>query len=163
MSLTFAWAINSLKLKDETNHEGATLNRAVYQTHWTITGTNSAGQSGTWAGATPLSAANVPAGSFVAFDDLTEDTVVGWIRNIVENDEGYMAHITERLEMDIEKSSALQKKSKRNHYLGHHQQTLKQMQAQKILHRQTMAKNKVECHEFYLGNCEYGNEGSNQR
>ena len=102
MSLTYAWAINSLKLKDETNHEGATLNRAVYQTHWTITGTNSAGQSGTWAGATPLSAANVPAGSFVAFDDLTEDTVVGWIRNIVENDEAYMAHITERLEMDIE-------------------------------------------------------------
>lgn len=102
MSLTYAWAINSLKLKDETNHEGATLNRAVYQTHWTITGTNSAGQSGSWAGATPLSAANVPAGSFVAFDDLTEDTVIGWIRNIVENDEAYMEHITERLTLDIE-------------------------------------------------------------
>lgn len=102
MSLTYAWTINSLKLKDETNHEGATLNRAVYQTHWTITGTNSAGQSGSWAGATPLSAANVPAGSFVAFDDLTEDTVIGWIKNIVENDAAYMEHITERLTLDIE-------------------------------------------------------------
>ena len=95
MSLTYAWTINSLKLKDETNHEGATLNRAVYQTHWTITGTNSAGQSGSWAGATPLSAANVPAGSFVAFDDLTEDTVIGWIKNIVENDADDSASIDE--------------------------------------------------------------------
>lgn len=103
MSYTYAYKINSVKLKDETNHEGATLNRAVYQTYWTITGTNSAGQSATWSGATPLSAANVPAGSFVAFDDLTEAQVIGWIQNIVEADDGYMAHINERLDEEIER------------------------------------------------------------
>lgn len=103
MSYTYSYKINSVKLKDETNHEGVTLNRAVYQTYWTITGTNSAGQSASWSGATPLSAANVPAGSFVAFDDLTEAQVVGWIQNIVESDAGYLAHINERLDDEIER------------------------------------------------------------
>jgi hypothetical protein len=103
MSYTYSYSINSLKLKDETNHEGATLARAVYQTYWTITGTNSAGQSASWSGATPLSAANVPAGSFVAFDDLTEETVTGWIQSIVEADGAYLAHITERLDEEIER------------------------------------------------------------
>lgn len=103
MSYTYSYSINSLKLKDETNHEGATLNRAVYQTYWTITGTNSAGQSATWSGATPLSAANVPAGSFVAFDDLTESVVTGWIQSIVEADGAYLGHINERLDEEIER------------------------------------------------------------
>lgn len=102
MSYTYSYKINSLKLKDEVNHEGATLNKAVYQTYWTITGTNSAGQEASWSGATPLSAANVPAGSFVAFEELTEDMVTGWIRNIVESDGGYLAHINERLDKEIE-------------------------------------------------------------
>lgn len=103
MSYTYSYKINSVKLKDETNHEGVTLNRAVYQTYWTITGTNSAGQSASWSGATPLSAANVPAGSFVAFEDLTNDIVSGWIRNIVEADQGYLDHINERLDDEIER------------------------------------------------------------
>jgi hypothetical protein len=103
MSYTYTYAINSIKLKDEVNHEGATLSRAVYQTYWTITGTNSAGQSATWSGATPLSAANVPAGSFVAFEDLTNDIVSGWVRGIVEADQGYLDHINERLDEEIER------------------------------------------------------------
>ena len=103
MSYTYTYAINSIKLKDEVNHEGATLSRAVYQTYWTLTGTNSDGQSATWSGATPLSAANVPAGSFVAFEDLTNDIVAGWVRAVVEGDQGYLDHINERLDEEIER------------------------------------------------------------
>jgi len=102
MSLSYTWKIDSLKVKDETNTDGASLPKAVYQTFWTITGTNSAGQSGSWSGATPFSAANVPAGSFVAFEDLTEDVVLGWIQNVVNADAGYKAHIDERIEQAIE-------------------------------------------------------------
>lgn len=102
MSLSYTWRIDSLKVKDETNNDGANLAKAVYQTFWTITGTNSAGQSGSWSGATPFSAANVPAGSFVAFEDLTEDVVLGWIQNVVNADAGYKAHIDERIEQSIE-------------------------------------------------------------
>lgn len=102
MSLSYTWKIDSLKVKDEENTDGVTLPQAVYQTYWTITGTNSAGQSGTWSGATPFSAKNVPAGSFVAFADLTEEKVLGWIKNVVDSDAGYKAHIDEQLLKRIE-------------------------------------------------------------
>lgn len=102
MSLTKTWRIDSMKVKDEVNSEGATLPRAVYQTYWTVTGTNSAGHSGSWSGATPFSAANVPAGSFVAFADLTEATVLGWIQAVVDADPSYAAHIDEQIEKRIE-------------------------------------------------------------
>ena len=102
MSYTYTYKVDSLKIKDETNHEGATLNKAVYQTYWTITGTNAAGQEASWSGATPFTAANVPAGSFKSFEDLVEADVVSWIRNVVENDAGYLAHINERLDKEIE-------------------------------------------------------------
>ena len=100
---TWAWEVTSLKRKDQVNSEGATLTGAVTQTFWKVTGTDSEGNTGEFSGATPFTAENVPAGSFVAFDDLTEETVLGWIQNIVNNDQGYADHIAERVKYDIEK------------------------------------------------------------
>ena len=100
---TWAWEVTSLKRKDQVNSEGATLTGAVTQTFWKVTGTDSEGNTGEFSGATPFTAENVPAGSFVAFDDLTEETVLGWIQNIVNNDQGYADHIAERVKHDIEK------------------------------------------------------------
>ena len=71
---TWAWEVTQLKRKDEVNSEGATLSGAVCQTFWKVTGTDANGNTGEFSGATPFSAANTPAGSFVAFDDLTEFT-----------------------------------------------------------------------------------------
>lgn len=100
---TWAWEVTSLKRKDQVNSEGATLTGAVTQTFWKVTGTDSDGNTGEFSGATPFTAENVPAGSFVAFEDLTEETVLGWIQNIVNNDQGYANHISERVKHDIEK------------------------------------------------------------
>lgn len=102
MAFTYTWKIDSLKVKDEVNADGDTLPQAVYQTYWTITGTNEAGQTASWSGATPFSAKNVPAGSFKAFADLTESDVTGWIQNVVDSDPSYKAHIDEQLEKRIE-------------------------------------------------------------
>ena len=102
MSLSLSYSIQSLKLKDETNSEGVVLPRAVYQTYWTITGTNADGQTGTWSGATPFTARNVPQGSFVPFEDLTEEKVTGWIQAVVDGDPSYKAHIIEQLEKSID-------------------------------------------------------------
>ena len=102
MALTLSYSITSLKVKDEVNADGVTLPRAVYQTYWTITGTNPAGQTASWSGATPFTAANVPEGSFTAFEDLTEADVVGWIQAVVDGDPQYKAHIDEQLEKRIE-------------------------------------------------------------
>jgi len=97
MALTYTYAVRNLKVKDEVNSEGVTLTNAVVQTYWDITGTDENGNSAKWTGATPFTAANVPAGSFTAFETLEEATVIGWIQNVINNDPTYKAHIDEVL------------------------------------------------------------------
>jgi len=67
-----------------------------------LTGVDGSGNEGEFAGATPFNATNVPAGSFVAFEDLTEETVLGWIKNVVETDQGYADHISSRVKLQID-------------------------------------------------------------
>jgi len=102
MSWTYTWEIERLKVKDEVNNDGVTLRNAVCNTYWKITGTNSDGDSASWSGATPFSAAAVGEDDFSDFADLTETEVIGWVRNVVENDAGYMAHINEQLQKQID-------------------------------------------------------------
>ena len=71
MALTYTWSVTSLKVRDEVNADGETLSNSVVQTYWKCTGTDENGNSGTFSGATPFTAANVPAGSFIAFAYLT--------------------------------------------------------------------------------------------
>ena len=105
MAWTHSISVKRLKVKDQVNSEGATLTNAVVQTYWEDTLTHSDGRTGTFHGATPFSAENVPAGSFVAFEDLEEATVVGWIENIVNNDATYKAHIEEMTAKTIEQDA----------------------------------------------------------
>ena len=102
MAWTYTWDIERLKVKDEVNSDGETLTNAVCNTYWKITGTNDDGDSASWSGATPLSAANVSLANFNDFASLTETQVLGWIRAIVETDNGYMNHINEQLQKVID-------------------------------------------------------------
>ena len=103
MALSYTWKITGLKKKDQVNSEGATLEGAVVQTYWEAEGTDESGNKASFQGATPFSAENVPAGSFVAFEDLTEENVISWVQNIVDNDPSYAAHIEERIRAEIDK------------------------------------------------------------
>jgi hypothetical protein len=102
---TWVWEVTSLKKKDQVNTEGATLAGAVIQTFWKVTGTDANGDTGEFSGATPFSAVNVPAGSFAAFETLTEATVLGWIQDVVNGDQGYADHISERVTLQIEEAT----------------------------------------------------------
>ena len=99
---TYVWEVTSLRKRDQQNSEGATLSGAVVQTYWKVTGTDGSGNTGEFSGATPFDASNVPAGSFVAFEDLTENTVLGWIQAVVNADQGYADHISERIAHQID-------------------------------------------------------------
>lgn len=99
---TWAWEVTGLKKRDQVNSEGASLSGAVVQTYWKVTGTDGSGNEGEFSGATPFDASSVPAGSFVAFDDLTEATVLGWIQAVVNGDQGYADHISERVAHQID-------------------------------------------------------------
>ena len=103
MALTLSWEVTGVKTKNETNTDGDTLNDSVVQTYWKCTGIDADGNEGTFSGATPFTAANVPAGSFVAFADLTEATVLGWIQNVVVG--GYMDHVQEQIQKQIDSAT----------------------------------------------------------
>ena len=99
---TWTWEVTGLKKTDQVNSEGATLEGAVVQTYWKVVGADSDGNEGEFSGATPFTAVNVPAGSFTAFETLTEATVLGWIENIVNSDQGYADHISEQVAKKID-------------------------------------------------------------
>ena len=110
MALTYTWSVTSIKIKDEVNTAGETLPKAVCQTYWKVVGTDENGNEGEFSGATPFSAANVSAGSFTAFESLTEEAVTGWIKDIVIGDPSYKAHIDgviqKQIDADIEEEVA---------------------------------------------------------
>lgn len=91
MSMTYTWKVTSMKVRDEVNSAGDTLPKAVCQTYWTKTGEDANGNNGVFSGATPFTATNVPSDQFVAFDQLTEEIVLGWIKAVVVRD--YEQHV----------------------------------------------------------------------
>ena len=102
---TWTWSVTSLKKRDQVNTEGATLAGAVVQTYWKVVGVDGSGNEGEFSGATPFTAVNVPAGSFAPFEELTEATVLGWIQAVVNGDQGYADHISERVASQIDEVS----------------------------------------------------------
>ena len=107
MALTYTWKVTGLKKRDQVNSEGETLAGAIVQTYWECKGTDENGNVGTFSGATPFTAVDVPAGSFVAFESLTEEAVLSWIKAVVENDPTYKAHIDERIVDQIDASNTV--------------------------------------------------------
>ena len=102
---TWTWSVTALKKRDQVNAEGATLAGAVVQTYWKVVGVDGSGNEGEFSGATPFTAVNVPAGSFTAFETLTEATVLGWIQAVVNADQGYADHISGRVEAQIDEAT----------------------------------------------------------
>jgi hypothetical protein len=95
MTITYTWKVTGVKVKDEGDRQNA-----VVQTYWTKTGTDEAGNTGTFSGATPFSTLNMPPGNeFIPFDQLTEAIVLGWIQAVVVS--GYEEHVNEQIMKQI--------------------------------------------------------------
>jgi hypothetical protein len=79
MTITYTWAVTSLKTRTEGSNENA-----VVQTYWKKTGTDENGNTGEFSGATPFTTTTMPEGStFVPLAELTEAMVLGWIQDVV--------------------------------------------------------------------------------
>jgi hypothetical protein len=102
MAITYTWAVTSLK----TRNEGSNLN-AVVQTYWKKTGTDENGVTGEFSGATPFTSTTMPEGStFVPFEQLTEETVIEWIKDVVVG--SYEEHVNGQIAKQIdEKTNAI--------------------------------------------------------
>lgn len=102
MALTYTWALKSLKKADVDNLSGV-----IIQTHWDCTGTDEDGVSGTFNGATPFDPAQIDPENFTAYENLTEEQVLDWVKGVVVD--SYKTHVDERIMHQIaEKKLAAQ-------------------------------------------------------
>lgn len=94
MELTYEWKLTGLKKQDT-----ADLTDLVIGTQWKLIGTNANGTSGTFSGATPLDIPDADEVGFIPYEELTEELVLGWIKDVVAGDKptNYMAHINEQI------------------------------------------------------------------
>ena len=97
MAITYTWKVTSIKTKNEGPHQSV-----VVQVYWTKTGTDEHGHTGTFAGATPFTAVDVPAEQFIPFENLTEEMVLGWIQSVVVG--GYEEHVNSQIQKQIEEN-----------------------------------------------------------
>jgi len=89
MAVSYSWKITQLTKKASLSD----LENVVVHCRWELKGIESTtGTSGTFSGATPLELDSSSSGSFVAFEDLTSDIVIGWLENIVVDN--YWDHVT---------------------------------------------------------------------
>lgn len=102
MTLTYEYKVTGLKVRNETI-ANTSVENAVVQTYWTLTGTDENGNVGTFSGATPFTADPTDSsGPFIPFDQLTEQDVISWISNVVETNPGYKEHINSQIQKQID-------------------------------------------------------------
>ena len=90
MSMTYTWEVTGLK-----NRADGT----VVQTYWKKTGTDTDGNEGSFAGATPFER-DEDDSTFVPFANLTEAVVLGWIQAVVVDD--YEDHVNAQIQKQID-------------------------------------------------------------
>lgn len=96
MAITYTWKVTSLKTKTEGANQDA-----VVQTYWDKIGTDDAGNTGTFSGATPFTSTTMTNGStFVPFSELTEAIVLTWIKAVVIG--GYEEHVNAQIQKQID-------------------------------------------------------------
>ena len=90
MGLTYEWKLTGLRKQNSEN-----VNVAVVGTNWKLIGTDEDGNEGTFNGATPFSINEINTASFTEYSSLTEEQVLGWVKNHVSGSTptNYMEHI----------------------------------------------------------------------
>lgn len=90
MVITYTWKVTEVNTRNENDFENA-----IVQTRWEKIGTDEDGNTGTFSGATPFTTEGMDPDNFVPFNELTEETVLGWIQGIVVG--SYEEHVNGRI------------------------------------------------------------------
>jgi hypothetical protein len=100
MAYIIEWTLEGLT---KTNQEN--LNDVIIGTRWKVKATDeNDGASGAFVGATPFKPSEVSVDSFTEYNELTEEIVLGWVKNVVSGSNmmtNYWDHIYERIELQI--------------------------------------------------------------
>ena len=77
--MNYSWQIKQLVTRTSTSADGVELLDSVVTIHWNRVGLKDDGDTAQINGYTTLDTSSTAAGDFVAFNDLTEETVIGWL------------------------------------------------------------------------------------
>jgi hypothetical protein len=105
MGYTYEWSVIGLKKSNPTTLD---VTNAIIGTQWKVVATNENGVTGEFTGATPFELKSIETGSFIPYEDLTEDIVIGWIKETVSGSNSttnYWSHIQGRIEKQIAEKS----------------------------------------------------------
>jgi hypothetical protein len=101
MGYTYEWKVKGLR-KGNSND----VTDAIIGTQWTVIATDETdGITGEFNGATPFDLNSINTGSFIAFSELQEEQVIGWIKEHVSGSNratNYWDHIQGRIDKDIQ-------------------------------------------------------------
>jgi len=95
------WKLNSLRKQ---SMKGTDIHNVIVGTQWQVTGQDEDGCTAIFNGATPFDLSTLDTGSFVPYEELTEEIVLGWIKSQVSGSHGsaYWHHISERIQAEID-------------------------------------------------------------
>lgn len=93
--MEYTWKITGVKTMDTDSVENA-----IVQTYWEKTGTDAEGNEGKFTGATPFPKSSIDPDKFVPFDKLTEEVVLGWIKDVVVG--SYEEHVNNQIQKQID-------------------------------------------------------------
>jgi len=104
MANTYSWKINNLKyLQNYAHPSGTTLTNPVVHVQWTLTGTDSSGNTGIFSGATPFDPSQINPSSFMAYGSLTSATIATWLESVVIG--SYQEHVLSQIQTQIDAKS----------------------------------------------------------
>jgi hypothetical protein len=102
MGYTYEWKVTGIKKVNSEN-----IDEAIIGTQWKVVCTDEDGNTGEFVGATPFNLQSIDTGSFTPYENLTEEQVLGWIKNIVSGSNpmlNYWNHIQTQMDKQISKS-----------------------------------------------------------
>lgn len=105
--MNYSWQIVKFNTRNQTNVDGVSLPNSVVSIKWKRTGIDDAGNTGTVLGYTNLSAENVSEASFVAFESLTEETVVGWLESTISVEA--LSRYNDKIQQKINKKTTVER------------------------------------------------------
>ena len=99
MAVTYSWSITQMTKKTVGDVENVVLH-----SRWELIGTDdSTGTQGRFIGATPIDFNTGSVDEFVAFGDLTQELVIGWVSaSVTHPTAGYWDHISGKIAKEID-------------------------------------------------------------
>lgn len=92
--MNYTWRVVGLVKKNEPDHPNTVVN-----VRWQKVGTDDDGNVGYFEGATPF-VLDPSANNFIAYEDLTEETLLSWVQPVVIGD--YEEHVNDRIQFMID-------------------------------------------------------------